>query len=628
MLDDLERFVVNYSLEYSILDINQAIECYNVCLFIDSGIRAKNWTDQFYQKFLAVKGTLQSNVARYFGTSLKATNFLSVARQVDKVYIKDFLVLITEFNIIDKIPGSEFIEAIRQKVFILYDVISIKKLVEYYDSDLRDVFLNDPQNAKLIINTIVPSNWKNENRLAYLPDSISNSEYEALIVSYINSPAPNPNYLDKIITYRNKLKIKLSDSTKYLAKNKSKEFEADFWKNNEGVSYSVSIEYKEQHELMKLDTDGLNHKISYDKRWVTENLDYPTILNNFIYFFEFVDCQMKINTIAKKSDTTSLLSLLSGLSDTDYPTYGSFYYKDQVTLLSLISYTRLLDEKDIDLKEVLKYYYQEHLKEYFGIYNFNVSFSVDQNYYEQCKSLASEIESIARQYQSYVNSGFIDHQYISLATSGITYASLPSLVKRKYIYSSSDKLEELMYLLFSDQSPLYFIANSGDDVLTTLSKEKIQLSDLERWQLEPMKRLIVENIIRNDLDGYLQLHDIPKSWILEELYDSGFLNYHNPPQEIREVLDEMLKRDLLRSESTLLARQESMYFNYILNRSEFGNSLDLRNRYSHGTGSRDATKNQEDYFRLLTILILLTIKINDDLETDARIQKFENASSK
>ena len=37
--------------------------------------------------------------------------------------------------------------------------------------------------------------------------------------------------------------------------------------------------------------------------WIKENKDYPTILNNFIYLFEFVDSQCRINFVNKESES-------------------------------------------------------------------------------------------------------------------------------------------------------------------------------------------------------------------------------------------------------------------------------------------------------------------------------------
>ena len=71
---------------------------------------------------------------------------------------------------------------------------------------------------------------------------------------------------------------------------------------------------------------------------------------------------------------------------------------------------------------------------------------------------------------------------------------------------------------------------------------------------------------------------------------------------------------MLRFESTLFSKPEQNYLNYFLNKSEFNNSLDLRNKYSHGTqpfGNEEV--HHSNYIIFLKLFILIIIKINDEL---------------
>ena len=63
---------------------------------------------------------------------------------------------------------------------------------------------------------------------------------------------------------------------------------------------------------------------------------------------------------------------------------------------------------------------------------------------------------------------------------------------------------------------------------------------------------------------------------------------------------------------TLFSRPEQDYLNYVLNKSEFSNGLDLRNRYSHDTCSLDEKVQRQDYLELLKIMVLIIIKINEE----------------
>lgn len=64
--------------------------------------------------------------------------------------------------------------------------------------------------------------------------------------------------------------------------------------------------------------------------------------------------------------------------------------------------------------------------------------------------------------------------------------------------------------------------------------------------------------------------------------------------------------------SKLLSKPEVQYIDYILNKREFSNGLDLRNKYIHDSISKDETRQNYDYAILVKIMIILIIKINEE----------------
>jgi len=67
-------------------------------------------------------------------------------------------------------------------------------------------------------------------------------------------------------------------------------------------------------------------------------------------------------------------------------------------------------------------------------------------------------------------------------------------------------------------------------------------------------------------------------------------------------------------ESRLFTRPESDYLNYMLNKSTFSNGLDLRNRYAHGTYSKNENEQAQDYISQLKIMIMILLKIKEEFE--------------
>ena len=77
----------------------------------------------------------------------------------------------------------------------------------------------------------------------------------------------------------------------------------------------------------------------------------------------------------------------------------------------------------------------------------------------------------------------------------------------------------------------------------------------------------------------------------------------------------MKEENMLFFDSSLFSKPEQSYFNYLLNKSEFTNGIDLRNSYLHGTQAnpKDIQLHQYAYFVYLKLIVLVLLKIEDDL---------------
>ncbi|MBE99697.1 hypothetical protein [Flavobacterium coralii] len=101
--------------------------------------------------------------------------------------------------------------------------------------------------------------------------------------------------------------------------------------------------------------------------------------------------------------------------------------------------------------------------------------------------------------------------------------------------------------------------------------------------------------------------------MLGDLYKTEALSYWNYAPGYRAAIDEMIADGLVAVENKLFSRQEQQYLNFYLNKKEFTNGLDLRNKYMHGTNSASESTQRHDYTVLLKIFILVLLKIKDDL---------------
>jgi hypothetical protein len=146
-----------------------------------------------------------------------------------------------------------------------------------------------------------------------------------------------------------------------------------------------------------------------------------------------------------------------------------------------------------------------------------------------------------------------------------------------------------------------------------LLKEDVKAEQFKNYQLETIKNLIDQGYLYITAHGFIKVKKNIFVIILGNLYQTEVLSYWNYPIQFREVIDEMVNNGFLTFENKLFTRNELKYLNFYLNKKEFTNGLDLRNKYLHGSNSSFEKTQKEDYFSLLKILILVLIKIQDDL---------------
>ena len=105
--------------------------------------------------------------------------------------------------------------------------------------------------------------------------------------------------------------------------------------------------------------------------------------------------------------------------------------------------------------------------------------------------------------------------------------------------------------------------------------------------------------------------------ILFDLYKNGFAaNTFLIDHGLKEALETLQAKDWIYTQSSLLAKPECDYLDFYLNKSKFTNGQDLRNAYLHGTQRKHGTDDdlhRVNYYRLLMFVVMIVIKINDEL---------------
>lgn len=592
-------------------DVNDVIDFFNVKKYI----QVKQFSDYINQEAGIEVDVIETQINKKIGIFMGKYKFqyLSLYDEIHISRKNDFFELFERYKVFESIEGGEFKLFLSRFNINLKTVLKFKKIVETYDSVVRDELLIQSSNAATIISLLISSDD------GYLPKSLTEMDIVAIINSYIESDDANLNILRKIVNFPPmKGKGNIPDKIRLLATKKVKEQEDAFFKNGSGIKSGISIYYLDDlsEDLVFKNVD-METEIKIRKSWITDNLDNPTLWNNFIYLFGFVDNTMRIALCSMKIESSAMEFFMSDNSNHLYPISISFKYKEKLSDLELISYSEVLNVYNFRLVDMIKWFFCDYLKLEFNISNFAIKMPREEtSYLEKCRAILPEMDRVLKQYNLLVEEGEIDQELIQISNSSIKYKDYKTFNDRKYVYPIGDWYRTTTFLLFSDQSSIFYLGDTEEkyeNFFDLINSENLVLTDFEEYQIQEIEWLFTNDIICYDMDGFIKFKDSIMIFILRELFYKEFLNYWRYPKEIRDVIDFLHDIQVTEFGNSLFSKQEQDYLNFNMNKSDFTNGLNLRNDYLHGTNSMDEKQNKMDYYKIMKIFVLIVIKINDDL---------------
>jgi hypothetical protein len=173
----------------------------------------------------------------------------------------------------------------------------------------------------------------------------------------------------------------------------------------------------------------------------------------------------------------------------------------------------------------------------------------------------------------------------------------------------------VLHTLFSDQSALTHISDSLHDssAARLLIRNEVSYTDFAAHQRPIVDKLIHLGVLE-DTGARVQIAKPQQLDVLYRLFAKQAAAYHHLPREGREHVNDLEARGWVIRRSSLLTEPEASYFNYFLNKTEFSNGPELRNKYLHGSQAISASKSEhfQTYLTALRLLMALVIKINDE----------------
>ena len=606
--EEATRLLDTINDSFVVTDINCALELHNAIKLVSSpGVK----------KELAVSyETPKSIVMKAIATFFKAIDddcLLEHFKGVAIEYLDDFWELFVKFKVYINISPTAFSTLLHDQETTLHRILEHKEIVSYYDSLLSEFMRESDQTARIITGKFLEKKHSNS-RAVYIPSSLKPAEFEVILLRYIEWEFANVGVLQLIANSQSCAECPISDLLRLKAKKKAQEYWEKHEKEGINFSYGVGVCFKDVADTKSFKAIGSNeYQFSYDINWLKDNLDYPTILNNYIYLFDYVDHCYRCSFVSVKSKLGIFERTMGVKGKKEYVVGSTFRFMDMKTSAEMQAYTAFLEDLNIRIEDIISWFFKEYLMQEFGVEGFVMNPpSEGSTLVEKNRTLPSELDGVFKQFRMLVTDHIIDRELFEISSNPVSMSELPSMLKNKYAYVNSESLTREQNLLFSDQSMLMYVPkyeNEARSFAELLVTHTITISDYPDWEMKDLNWLQERGSIYIDEQKIIRING-RRVALLRDLYDHDVLccyYYRN-----KEILEQLIVSGDLRYGNTLFSVPEQEYLNYMLNKSEYSNGMDLRNKYIHSTYPLDEKQQQRDYIHLLKIMMLTVLKINEE----------------
>lgn len=581
-------------------EINDLIETYLILKLIKR--------ENEFSKFKHLISKFHNDISTNFPISIFEIDYDSI-----DIFYKDiFWELVLSLGKINKDDAAQFESYIKKYNIRTINLKIVTKLIDLFPQVVKENFLSLSRNIEFFLNN-QSGKFTDSNNGLFIKLGITNEEINNLAKDYCQLDNSNPNYLQSIVDYKKLSRYEFDKEIKLLAKRTIEEFIKKNSDTSKTLQYSqyVSIENLEADMLFQLEKD----KIVLNKLLLDEYHDFPTLLNNYIYFIDFFNYEIGLPWLIANDETFDFSRFFSPTSNANFKDFHP-QLKATYSLLFL-AYFVYLKKNGIDIEQIVEWYFNTYLKDELNIVGFRFHASnQDSSFYERGKCIISEMDGILDQYELFYKTGKIDPELLEIKSSIPSYATLKSFNEKKFIkLNNTSNNSALFSALFSDQSPLSFISSKKEHkTFFKHIKEGVKISDFDEYQIKQISILIEKNLIKlsNDVIEFTNFREIN---ILYELWKSGTYCLYYKDELTLNIVENLCERGYCEYSNKLFSELEASYLSYILDDKKYGNGLKIRNKFSHGKFSyKSEEEHQKNYLELLQIVIFYVIRINDELE--------------
>ena len=606
-------------------NINDVIELYHIKKLLDNNCRLTTWDDDYLNQLKVQVKDYNGIIAKFF-KAISVEQIEVIYESIEWGYRQTFWDIIDQFKMFNIISADVLKRIAQENANDFRTILKCGFIVEKFKGIIRDILLSKSDSAHIIIDKYIARHNSPSDRELFLPSNFTMEDKEYIISRYLESDSPNLNYVRLICQNKDEQKNLILSPLIKVKANKLAEKLNDELMNDERtviVEQKVGIEFSNIEGIkpcsFKMENDI--PKYTYSVRFIKQ-CDNVQLIANSCYLFNWMNRHFLLELINKNSEVDVLESIAFDMSKNAYPAFNYFLTKNRISLCQLCGYNDILTGMQTSVEQELKKLYEVHLKDKYNYPSLVLNFpNVTDSWLNKCRVLLPELDSVVKQYNTYVEYDEVDIDIIKYSKP-LKVTEGKSLLINKYFEINKDNIDisRVLYNMFASGAMLNYVEPYKDKhyhcLYDLLSNENsVSYNNYEDDQKHEIDFLVNQNILKKDDNGLLSLFNIEQTIALQSLWEYHACAYWHYNTEGRNALDEMFTKGWVVKKDNLLTTEERKYFSYCLDNSEFTNGLAYRNHYAHGSTPPKDNENihQTAYFTILKLLTILILKIEDDL---------------
>lgn len=609
------------SMHMELVDI---IELWSIRKLFEEGCRLTTWTDEKCQELNAATSSYNIIIAKYLN-SLNPSCIKEVYSKLDRVYKQSFWKIVSQFKCFKIILPETLSDIIKENTNDLRAVLSCKQLVDKFKNEIKKVLMESEETAHILLDRYVSRQLGHSDDELHLPSNLSVNDRERIIQTYLVSPAPNLNYVRLICQAKNQDgKFVLSAKTRLAARKLEERLNKELLDNSQTAmtTFELRVVFIDDEKAPSFSSSNENGVLTYT--YNTNDINEYEDEDLFFYCyrdFDWLSEHFMLNLINKHCEVEGLEYALMDKSSTAYPDYSSFRHKNMIALYQLYGFCQSLKRLDRPLEVGLCKFYSETLKNKVGYPSIEIKLpNGNDDWLTKCRMVFPELDNVASQYNTFVEEGEIDPEYLELLKP-MKVTDAKSLLVNKYCEANKDckDIVNILDNLFGSGSLLYHVDpyknQSFDSFVNLMEHKKVNYNNYEEYQKYKIDFLRDLDIVQVEKDGTLAFVNHSIIEVLKHIWEYSACSYWHLDEEGRAAANEMIKKGWLITDDHLLSKEERKYFSFYTDNAEFTNGYAYRNRYAHGKTPppTDVNAHIGAYLVLLRLFIILLLKIYDDL---------------